>query len=85
MNYIKDLGSIGPLGIIPDTRATHETNVGLTEQPTNNAKPKGSISTTPNGNKLATVAVHRVQDYPNLVRDIRLDPQWNKIKYWGKR
>ncbi len=85
MNPIKDLGTIRPLGVIPDNRTTSNSNVGLTEPPPVNSKPINSVQTNTKSNKLATFAVQRIQDYPNLVRDIRLDPQWHKVKYWGKR
>lgn len=85
---MKQLGIVGPHGVTVDTRTTENSNVGLTEVPPtqyNPSDPKELLSVTDGIPPLVSTGTEFIQDYPNLVRDQRLDPQWNKIKYWGER
>lgn len=88
MELVKHLGTIAPYAVIPDRRTTQNSNVGMTELPHGKYEPadaKKDLEETKSTAKPAAIGVQKIQDYPNIVRDQRLDPRWHEIKYWGKR
>lgn len=88
MELVKHLGLTGPHGVIPDRRTTENSNVGLTELPMGRytpVDPKENLQETTPTAKLVVMGTQFIQDYPNIVRDQRLDVRWDKVKYWGKR
>lgn len=79
------LGVIGPYGVVPDDRSTTNSNVELTEKALDYTPSDPNELTNTGDRKLVAIGIQRVLDYPNRVRDVRLDPRWDKIKYWGPR
>lgn len=71
----------GPFGILNDTRTTANSNVRLNELPGKYQPHENKAS----GSTLAGVGVTLIQGYPGQVHHQRLDAQWQKDPYWGKR
>lgn len=77
--------TIGPNGVIPDTRSTENSNVGLTEKPLpyTPVDPR-QISNNNQSTPLASFGFAVINGYPNQVHDKRLSANWLQDPYWGK-
>lgn len=76
---------IPAFGIIPDTRQTWNSNVGLTELPATPYTPLDPKDSAIVGAPLAAFGSAIVDGYPGQVHHQHLSATWNKDSYWGRR